>query len=130
MQTLGHPISLSQCQLKVAEIIQNHDTYFTKGIPGQGWVKWFKVRNPTLTLKVAQGLEQCRAKGLCPKNVASLYDNLLDMYTRHKYPDTHIWNYDESGAQARRNGGERVLAKRGMWDPTNTSSSGLTVSST
>jgi hypothetical protein len=46
------------------------------------------------------GLEQGRAKGLCPKNVASLYDNLLDMYSRHNYLDTHIWNRDESRAQA------------------------------
>ena len=40
MQTLGHPISLSQCQLKVAEITQDQDTSFIKGIPSPGWVKW------------------------------------------------------------------------------------------
>ena len=114
IQTLGHPISLSQCRLKVVEITQDRDTPFTKGISSPGWVKWFKVRNPTLTLRVAQGLEHCRAKGLCPENEVSLYDNLLDMYTRHKYPDTHIRNCDESGAQAGRNGGGRVLAKRGI----------------
>ena len=34
------------------------------------------------------------------------------MYTRHKYPDTHIWNCDESEVQAGRNGGGRVLAKK------------------
>ena len=79
MQTLEHFINLSQCRLKVVEITQERDTPFTKDIPGPGWVKWFKIRNPTLTLRVAQGLEQCRAKGLCPKNVASLHDNLLDI---------------------------------------------------
>ena len=114
MQTLGHPINLSQCRLKVAKITQDRDTPSTKGIPSPWWVKWFKIRNPTLTLRVAQGLEQCRAKGLCLVNVASLYDNLLDTYTRHKYPATHIWNCDESGAQAVRNGGGHVLAKRGI----------------
>ena len=98
----------------MAEITQDRDTPFTKGIPGPGWVKWFKIRNPTLTLRVAQGLEQSKAKGLCPENVASLYDNFLDMYTRHKYPTTHIWNCDESGAQAGRNGRGCVLAKRGI----------------
>ena len=44
----------------------------------------------SLTLTVMHGLEQGRAKGLCLKNVASLYDNLLDMYSRHNYLDTHI----------------------------------------
>ena len=43
-----------------------------------------------MTLRVAEELEQCGAKGLCLENVASLYDNLLDMYIRHKCPDTHI----------------------------------------
>lgn len=91
MQTLGHPITLSQCQLKVAEIAQqDRDTPFTNGILDPMWVKWFKARYPTLALKVAQRLEQCKAKGLCPKNVVYLYDNLLDIYTRHKYPEIHF----------------------------------------
>ena len=43
MKTLGHPINLSQCRLKVTKITQDRDTPFTKAIPGPGWVKWFKV---------------------------------------------------------------------------------------
>jgi hypothetical protein len=51
---------------------------------------------------------------ILPENIASLCDNLLDMYTIHKHPVTHIWNCDESGAQAGRNGRGRILAKRGI----------------
>ena len=112
MQNLGHPITLNKCRLKVVEITQDRDTTFTNGISGPSWIKWFKARNPGLTLRIAQGLEQSRAKGLCPENVASLYDNLQDMYSRHKYPETHIWNCDESGAQTGRKGGGHVLTKR------------------
>ena len=39
VQTLGHPITLSQCRLKVVEITQDRDTPFTKGIPGPRWIK-------------------------------------------------------------------------------------------
>ena len=52
-----------------------------------------------MTLRMAYGLEQGRAKGLCPKNVASLYDNLSDVYSIHNNLDSHKWNIDEFGAQ-------------------------------
>jgi hypothetical protein len=68
-----------------------------------------------LTHRVAQCLEQGRAKGLCHENVASLYDDLMDMHSRCNYLDTHIWNCDESGAQVGWNGRGRILARRGIW---------------
>jgi hypothetical protein len=40
-----------------------------------------------------------------------LYHNLQEAYTEHGYDPFHIWNADESGAQARRRGGGRILAK-------------------
>ena len=53
---------------------------FTKDIPGLDWVKMFIIRNPNVTLRMAYVLEKGRAKGVCPKNVASLYDKLSDVY--------------------------------------------------
>ena len=54
-----------------------------------------------------------RAKELCAENIEMFYKNLEDLYAKHQYPPEHIWNCDESGAQAGRNGGGRVWAKRG-----------------
>jgi hypothetical protein len=100
--------------LKVAEICQDRSNLFTHGIPGQGWLRWFRIRHPELTLRSSQGLEVNRAKNLCPQNVASLYGNLQILYAQHCYPPDHIWNCDESGAQAGRNGGGTlVFAKKG-----------------
>lgn len=62
-----------------------------------------------------QGLEQGRVKGLCPENVAPLYDNLHDMYSRHNYSNTHVWNCDESGPQIGWNGSGHMLSKKGIW---------------
>jgi len=45
--------------------------------------------------------------------VASFYTNLKKLYKKHEYVPSCVWNYDESGAQARRIGG-RVLAKRNV----------------
>ena len=88
-------------------------TPFKDGIPGDGWLRWFKNRHPKLTLRVSQALEASRAKGLCKENVQSFYDNLNHLYTLHKYPPECVWNCDESGVQAGRNGGGIVIARKG-----------------
>jgi hypothetical protein len=55
-----------------------------------------------------------RARNLCPENVASLFGNLQLFYSTHSYLPDHIWNCDEAGAQASRNGGGTlVFAKKG-----------------
>jgi hypothetical protein len=113
MQEYGHPLSIQQLRLKMATITQERVTPFRDGILGDSWVCWFKKRHPNLTLKTSQGLEFARARGLCPDNVASFYRNLEQLYRTHRYPLHNIWNCDESGTQAGRNGGELVWALRG-----------------
>ena len=113
MQDLGFPVSISQLKLKVAFITQGRDTPFTNGIPGPSWLRWFRRRHPNLSLRLAQGLDNNRAKSLCETNVKTFYDNLRAMYEQHNYPASHVWNCDESGVQAGRNGGAYVLAKTG-----------------
>ena len=113
MQEIGHPLSMQQLRLKVATIVQERVTPFRDGIPGDSWIKWFKKRHPDLTIRNSQGLEFARAKGLCPENVATFYKTLQDLYDTHGYTPDRIWNCDESGAQAGRNGGGLVWAKKG-----------------
>jgi hypothetical protein len=113
MQRLGHPVSLTQCQMKVVEMTQFRATPFRGGIPGYSWVKWFKRHHPELRLCVAQGLDQARIKGLCIESVQSFYSNLERLYTVYQYTPSRVWNCDESEAQAGRNGGGVVLAKVG-----------------
>ena len=52
------------------------------------------------------------AKDLCIENVASFYKNLKKLYAKCQYPLDHVWSCDESGAQARKNGGRRVSTKK------------------
>lgn len=105
MQDLGWPLTVGQLRLKVAEIVQDRVNPFTNGILGAGWLRWFRRRHPTLTLRSTQGLEVNRARNFCPENVATFYHNLQTLYVQHAYAPDHIWNCDESGAQAGRNGG-------------------------
>ena len=76
MQDHAHPISILELRRKVAEITQEQWTPFTDGIPGRGWLKWFRNRHPELILRSSQGLEEGCARGLNPSSVASLYENL------------------------------------------------------
>jgi hypothetical protein len=114
MQDLGWPMTIGLLRLKVAEICQDRSNPFIDGIPGQGWLRWFRRRHLELSLRASQGLEVNRARNLCPQNVASLLGNLQILYAEHSYPPDHIWNCDESGAQAGRNGGGTlVFARKG-----------------
>jgi hypothetical protein len=46
MQELGFPLSFSQLKLKVALITQKRATPFVHGIPGAGWLRWFRRHHP------------------------------------------------------------------------------------
>jgi hypothetical protein len=114
MQDLGYPLTIGQLRLKVAQMVETRENPFRNGIPGAGWLRWFRRRHPNLALRSTQGLEVNRARNLCPENVSSFYHNLQTLYGQHKYNSNHIWNCDESGAQAGRNGGGTlVFARRG-----------------
>ena len=56
-------------KLKIYEITRTRVTPFKNGIPGDGWLRWFKRRHPELELRVAEALSSTRAKSLCPENV-------------------------------------------------------------
>ena len=96
----GYGLSPSALKMKVYEITKTKSTPFKDGIPGAGWMRWFRRRHPELSIRSAQGLETARAQALCPENVESLYNNLSELYSLHNYPPERIWNCDESGAQA------------------------------
>jgi hypothetical protein len=102
MARYGHPINITELKIKVVEATQLHDTLFKDGIPGAGWVRLFRKRHPEISLCMSQGLDSRRAKGLCPENVSSFYENLEVMLARG-YEASHIWNCNESSAQAGRN---------------------------
>ena len=98
MAEYGHPLTTEQVRLKVALITQERPTSFIDGIPGRGWLRWFKKCHPSLTIRQSQGLEFSRAKGLNAENVQGFYHNMEKLYEKYRYPPNNIWNYDESGA--------------------------------
>ena len=113
MVRVSCPLNITELKAKVAEITQTRLTPFTNGILGKSWMKWFRNRHPYLVLRKPEGLDLNRARALCSQNVARFYDNLKDLYDQHYYEAYQIWNCDESGAQANKNGEGVVIAKKG-----------------
>jgi hypothetical protein len=109
----GYGLSPTALRMKVSKITMSKDTPFREGIPRGGWMRGWRRRHPKLTFLVAQALEIARAKGLCRDNVRSFYGNLQTLYSLHKYTPDRIWNCDESGAQAGKNGGGVVIVRTG-----------------
>ena len=113
MARLAHPLTPTDLKLKVAEICQTRHTPFKDGIPGRSWLYWFQKRHPQLVLRQAQGLELNRAKNLCSSMIEVFYENLENLYNKHHYQPSEIWNVDESGANAGKNGVGRVFVAKG-----------------
>ena len=100
MGRLAHPLSANDLQLKVAEICQMRATPFKDGIPRRNWLKLFQKRHPNLVLRTPQSLEANRARNLSPSMVNTFYANLQHLYNQENYQPSHIWNVNESVANA------------------------------
>ena len=64
MVKYGHPISIIELKIKVAEATQMRETPFKDEIPRAGWVRWFCKRHPKILFCMSQGLDCGRARGL------------------------------------------------------------------
>ena len=114
MQEIGYPLTPTDLRVKVAQATQHRQTpWSATGLPGSGWLRSFRRRHPEISLRKSQELADARAKNMCPATVNGFYANLEYLYDLHKYPESHMWNCDESGVQAAKNGGATVLAKKG-----------------
>jgi hypothetical protein len=91
------------------EITQDKYSFLYKKNPHEWWVKWFKLRNPHFTVRVAHGHEQGRAKRLCLANIWPLsMENAKDAHFVH-IRGTPIWKCDGSTIKARQG---RVLIRK------------------
>jgi len=61
-----------------------------------------------------------KAQGLIANSCNLFYQNVTSLYTQHQYKLDHIWNYDETRIQARKQLGARVIAKKGSHQVHNT----------
>ncbi|XP_059067174.1 uncharacterized protein LOC131858141 [Cryptomeria japonica] len=80
-----------------------------------GKSRWsgFKAQHLELSLWTTEGLNIDRALSLRPTIVFAFYDTLSKAYSANPYGLAHMWNYDETGVMAGRNGAMWVLVRKG-----------------
>ena len=114
MVELGHLLTPAQLKAKVGESTQSRVTPFRDGIPRNSWLKWFRNRNPHLVMRQPQPLDSNRARALCSPTIERFYSNLRALHKQYQYQPNCIWNIDESGVQANKNGHTKIFALRGI----------------
>lgn len=81
---------------------------------GKGWLQAFLNRNPTLSIRKAQGVSKARADGMNKQEVADYFavlESTLAEYNLFNKP-ANIYNVDESGLQLN-NPPQHVIAAKG-----------------
>ena len=64
MCEMGQGLTPSALKLKVYDITKSRPTPFHNGIPGEGWMRWWRHRHLELSLRVSQALEVYALKTL------------------------------------------------------------------
>lgn len=64
---------------------------------GWDWLKGFRERNPTISLRVPEATSLARAQGFNKPQINRFFDLLSTTYDKYKFPPERIFNMDESG---------------------------------
>jgi hypothetical protein len=99
--------------MKVTKLTQTRPTPFRRRVPRTFWWYWFKKRRPQLNIYQVEGLDINQAQGLTIQSCQKNYQTLQSFYNKYNYVANHIWNFDETCIQARKQLGIKVLAKQG-----------------
>jgi hypothetical protein len=111
MQEVGLPITLQQLKMKMVQVTQTKPAPFYNGIPGASWWYWFKHCHLEFNIKQVERLEVCTTHGLTNTACQTSYTNLQMLYTKHNYNTNHIWNFNDTRIQARKQSKIKVLTK-------------------
>lgn len=82
---------------------------------GRNFTRRFFNRHPELTKRTAEVTEHSRLYAVHPKNLEKYFSELEPLLKDR--PDTHIWNFDESGFDGMHiqgGAGAKVIASRGI----------------
>ena len=98
-------------------IKNNMQHLFPNATPSDKWYHCFLTRHPELSIRVAQNLASCRAKGITLEIAEQWYNSVAALYNEcwpdGNIPSTHLWNNDESGYSGDQ-GNVKVVVKKGI----------------
>lgn len=100
-------------ELAIKYNIKRPATWVENKMAGEEWFRSFMIRNPSLSVRVAQATSLSRATSFNKTNVEAFYNNLQTVLDRHAYEPQDIYNIDETGVTTVQRP-DKVVARRGI----------------
>lgn len=66
-------------------------------IAGVDWLRGFRLRNPSISLRIPEATSAARARGFNKVQVQTFFKLLTDVMKEHNFEPQQIWNVYESG---------------------------------
>ena len=103
-------------QLAVKNNLLIPESWEKTKLAGKDWLKGFKKRNPSLTIRKPEACSLSRATSFNKHNVGIFFDNLEQLIQRQpRFADgTCIFNLDETGTMTVPGNLQKVLCKKGI----------------
>jgi hypothetical protein len=97
--------------MKMVKLTQTRHVPFYNGILGASWWYWFKHGHLEFNIKQVERLQVYKAHGLTNSACQMFYTNLQMLYIKHNYNTNHIWNFNDTRIQGRKQSKARMLTK-------------------
>ena len=99
-------------RLAVAHNVRVPESWTTKELAGENWLKSFMKRRTDLSLRMPRATFIQRMANFNPHNVNIFMDNLQEVLNRHNYGPSEIWIVNETGLTTVQTT-QKVVAEKG-----------------
>lgn len=90
-----------------------HRFSIEKEMAGRGWLRLFRMRNPTISLRIPEATSAARARGFNRSQVQAFFRHLTGIMEKYKFEPQQIWNVDESGFSTVPSQSVKIFATKG-----------------
>lgn len=80
---------------------------------GKSWLRAFRIRNPTISLRIPEATSAARARGFNKTQVQTFFGHLTEIMEKYKFEPQQIWNVDESGFSTVPSQNAKIFATKG-----------------
>lgn len=84
-----------------------------KKMAGWDWLKGFRKRNPSISLRTPEATSSARARAFNKVQIGKYFNNLEKVLDEHKFSPENIFNMDESGLSTVPSRNSKILATKG-----------------
>lgn len=99
-------------EIAVAKRIPHRFSHETK-MAGWDWLRGFRKRNPTISLRIPESTSAARARAFNKPQIRIYFEKLTEVITENNLEPNEIWNIDESGLSTVPSQNCKIFATKG-----------------